>query len=77
MDKTSRAMWTAGVTCPSQTLHRIVVTTRMRCGREVKSLCKELIVVGFSASFGLRASFDDGEPALRGHHRRIKKSRLQ
>ena len=49
MDKTGRAMWTAGVTCPSQTLHRIVVTTKMQCRREVKSLCKELIAEGFSA----------------------------
>jgi hypothetical protein len=67
MDKTRRAMRTASVTCPSQTLHRIVVTTGVQCRREVKSLCKELIAEGFSAFFGLRVSFDDGEPALRGH----------
>jgi NADPH:quinone reductase len=34
------------VTCPSQTLHQIVVTTRVQCRREVKSLRKELIAEG-------------------------------
>ena len=47
MDKTGCAMWTADVTCPSQTLHHIVVTTRVQCRREVKSLRKELIAEGF------------------------------
>ena len=73
MDKTGRAMWTADATCPSQTLHHIVVTTREQCRREVKSLCVELIAEGFSASFGLRASFDDGEPAPRGPRCRDQK----
>jgi len=48
MDKTGCAMWTADVTRPSQTLHHIVVTTRVQCRREVKSLRKELIAEGFS-----------------------------
>jgi hypothetical protein len=39
-------MWTADVTCPPQTLHHIVVTTRVQCRREVKSLRKELIAEG-------------------------------
>ena len=47
MDKTGCAMWTADVTCPSQTLHQIVVTTRVQFRREVKSLRKELIAEGF------------------------------
>lgn len=47
MDKTGCAMWTADVTCPSQTLHHIVVTPRVQCCREVKSLRKELIAEGF------------------------------
>src|SRR4029077_11992393 len=47
MDKTGCAMWTADVTCPSQTLHHIVVTTRVQCRMEVKSLRKELIAEGF------------------------------
>jgi len=46
MDKTDCAMWTADVTCPSQTLHRIVVTTRVQYRREVKFLRKELIAEG-------------------------------
>ena len=47
MDKTGCALWTADVPCPSQTLHHIVVTTRVQCCREVKSLRKELIAEGF------------------------------
>jgi hypothetical protein len=39
-------MRTADVTCPSQTLHHIVVTTRVQCRRGVKSLRKELIAEG-------------------------------
>src|SRR4029077_14515129 len=45
MDKTGCAMWTADVTCPTQT--QIVATTRVQCRKEVKSLRKELIAEGF------------------------------
>ena len=56
MDKTGCAMWTVDVTCPFQTLHRIVVTTRVQRRREVKSLRKELI----AEMLGRRLRFPGG-----------------
>jgi hypothetical protein len=46
MDKAGCAKGTADVPCPAQTLHHIVVTTRVQCHREVKFLRKELIAEG-------------------------------
>jgi hypothetical protein len=55
-------MWKADVTCPSQPLHHIVVTTRVQCRREVKSLCKELIAEGFSAWLQSRTGRNRTDP---------------